>query len=139
MGFNNFFILGANHAQFSLFSILVFVLTETLVMYFFIATGKSIKQILSEQKNKNSEKLWNKVKNIKKIIFPHIMLTIFLISTLYIFYFGYIQSERLNDYISYAWLQLPLLLLSVLHHLWSLKIKNYCFKKQIDIITQMSG
>ncbi len=41
---NSFF--GANHAQFSLFAILVFVMTETIVMYFFIATGKSIKNIL---------------------------------------------------------------------------------------------
>ena len=39
---------GANHAQFSLLAILVFVLTETIVMYFFIATGKSIKNILIE-------------------------------------------------------------------------------------------
>ena len=47
---------GANHAQFSLLAILVFVLTETIVMYFFIATGKSIKNILIETHTKGEDK-----------------------------------------------------------------------------------
>ena len=93
MGIWNFSFLGSNHAQFSLFAILVFVLTETLVMYFFIATGKSIKLILAEQNNSDAIKLWEEIKYIKKLIFPQIMLTISLIGGLYIFYFGYIISN----------------------------------------------
>ena len=69
---------GANHAQFSLLAILVFVLTETIVMYFFIATGKSIKNILIENNSSESERLWDKIKSIKGTIFPQIMLTILL-------------------------------------------------------------
>ena len=61
---------GANHAQFSLLAILVFVLSETIVMYFFIATGKSIKNILIENNSSESERLWDKIKSIKGIIFP---------------------------------------------------------------------
>ena len=64
---------GANHAQFSLLAILVFVLTETIVMYFFIATGKSIKNILIENNSSESERLWDKIKSIKGIIFPQII------------------------------------------------------------------
>ena len=96
MGYTTFFIFGANHAQFALFTILIFVLTETLVMYFFIATGKSMKSILSNQVDLNATQLWNKVKHIKKIVFPHIMITILIIGGLYIFYFGYIKSAMSN-------------------------------------------
>ena len=138
MGYSTFLLFGANHAQFSLFSILIFVLTETLVMYFFIATGKSMKTILSNQGHLNAEKLWNKVKYIKNIVFPHIMFTIFIIGGLYIFYFGYIKSNTSNTPLAYSWLQGPLYLLGLFHHIWSLKIKNDSFKMQIEIINEMS-
>ena len=138
MGYTTFFIFGANHAQFALFSILIFVLTETLVMYFFIATGKSMKNILSNQADLNAKQLWNKVKHIKKIVFPHIMITILIIGGLYIFYFGYIKSAISNENLAYSWLLVPLYVSGLIHHIWSLKIKNDSFKMQIEIISEMS-
>ena len=138
MGYTTFFVFGANHAQFSLFAILIFVLTETLVMYFFIATGKSMKTILSGQGHLNAEHLWNKIKHIKKIVFPHIMITILIIGTLYIFYFGYIKSAISNENLAYSWLLVPLYISGLIHHIWSLKIKNDSFKMQIEIVSEMS-
>jgi len=138
MGYTTFFIFGANHAQFALFTILIFVLTETLVMYFFIATGKSMKSILSNQVDLNATQLWNKVKHIKKIVFPHIMITILIIGGLYIFYFGYIKSAMSNETLAYSWLQGPLYILGISHHIWSIKIKNDSFKMQIEIVSDMS-
>ena len=138
MGHTTFFIFGANHAQFALFAILIFILTETLVMYFFIATGKSIKTILSDKGHLNAEHLWNKVIHIKKIVFPHIMITILIIGTLYIFYFGYIKSALSNENLAYSWLLVPLYVSGLIHHIWSLKIKNDSFKMQIEIVSEMS-
>ena len=128
---------GANHAQFSLLAILVFVLTETIVMYFFIATGKSIKNILIENNSSESERLWDKIKSIKGIIFPQIMLTITIVGTLYIFYFGYVASNSNAENIKYAWISTPLFFIGYLHHIWTLKVKNYAFKMQIDIVGEL--
>ena len=128
---------GANHAQFSLLAILVFVLTETIVMYFFIATGKSIKNILIENNSSESERLWDKIKLIKGIIFPQIMLTITIVGTLYIFYFGYIASNPNAENIKYAWISTPLFFIGYLHHIWTLKVKNDSFKMQIDIVGEL--
>ena len=140
MGIWNFSVFGANHAQFSLFAILIFVLTETLVMYFFIATGKSIKAILTAQNTLDAAKLWEDIKYIKKLIFPQIMLTISLIGGLYIFYFGYIISNATDgNILQYTWVLLPLILISIIQHLWSLKIKNDSFKMQIDIVSKISS
>ena len=82
MGYLQFNISSANHSQFALFTILIFLMTETLVMYFFIATGKSIKSLLKDHEHGNI--LWEKIKLIKKDVFPHIMITIFLIGGLFI-------------------------------------------------------
>ena len=128
---------GANHAQFSLLAILVFVLTETIVMYFFIATGKSIKNILIENNSSESERLWDKIKSIKEIIFPQIMLTITIVGTLYIFYFGYVASNSNAENIKYAWISAPLFFIGYLHHIWTLKVKNDSFKMQIDIVGEL--
>ena len=130
---------GASHAQFSLLAILVFVLTETIVMYFFIATGKSIKNILIENNNSESEKLWEKIKSIKGIIFPQIMLTITIVGTLYVFYFGYVTSNSNAENIKYAWISAPLFFVSYLHHIWTLKIKNDSFKMHIEIVGELPG
>ncbi len=139
MGIWKFSFLGSNHAQFSLFAILVFVLAETIVMYFFIATGKSIKEILSNQNTSAAVELWEEIKYIKKLIFPQIMLTISLIGGLYIFYFGYIISNTpITSNLSYSWILIPLLVISIIQHLWSLKIKNESFILQIEIVRKIS-
>jgi len=137
MSFFSIQFFGASHAQFSLLAILVFVLTETIVMYFFIATGKSIKNILIENDSSESEKIWEKIKAIKGIIFPQIMLTITIVGILYIFYFGYVTSNSNAENIKYAWISAPLFLISYLHHIWTLKIKNDAFKRQIDIVGEL--
>ena len=130
---------GASHAQFSLLAILVFVLTETIVMYFFIATGKSIKNILIENNNSESEKLWEKIKSIKGIIFPQIMLTVTIVGTLYVFYFGYIASNSNAENVKYAWISAPLFFVSYLHHIWTLKIKNDSFRMHMEVVGQLPG
>ena len=139
MVFFNIQFFGASHAQFSLLAILVFVLTETIVMYFFIATGKSIKNILIENNNSESEKLWKKIKSIKRIIFPQIMLTVTIVGTLYVFYFGYVASNSNAENIKYAWISAPLFFVSYLHHIWTLKIKNDSFKMHIEIVGELPG
>ena len=137
MAFFDIHFFGANHAQFSLLAILVFVLTETIVMYFFIATGKSIKNILVENNSSKSKILWEKVKLIKGIIFPQIMLTITIVGTLYVFYFGYVTANSNSENIKYSWISAPLFLVGYLHHMWTLKIKNDSFKMQIDVIGEL--
>ena len=66
------------------------------------------------------------------------MLTILLIGGLYIFYFGYIISNSINESLPYSWLQGPLYVLGITQHIWSLKIKNDSFKMQVNIISKIA-
>ncbi len=130
MGYFHFRIFSANHAQFALFTILVFIMTETLVMYFFIATGKSIKSLLKD--HKNGKQLWEKIRIIKNEVFPHIMLTIALIGGLFI------HGGAVDNRLPIAWLHGPLFISAILHHSWSLIVKNRSFKNHIEIVSEMS-
>ena len=130
MGYFRFSIFSANHPQFALFTILIFITTETLVMYFFIATGKSIKLLLKD--HDSGKQLWKKIKLIKKDVFPHIMITILLIGGLFI------HGGAVDNRLPIAWLHGPLFIVAILHHSWSLIIKNRSFRKQIEIVSTMS-
>ena len=130
MGYFHFRIVSAHHAQFALFTILIFIMTETLVMYFFIATGKSIKSLLKD--HKNGKKLWKKIRFIKIDVFPHIMLTILLFGGLFI------HGGAVDNRLQIAWLHGPLFIIAILHHSWSLIVKNRSFRNQIEIVSEMS-
>jgi len=99
-------------------------------MYFFIATGKSIKLLLKD--HDSGKQLWKKIKLIKKDVFPHIMITILLIGGLFI------HGGAVDNRLPIAWLHGPLFIVAILHHSWSLIIKNRSFRKQIEIVSTMS-
>ena len=128
-GYLHFDVLGANHARFALFMILIFVITETVVMYFFISTGKGIKQAIETGLGK--KKLWTRERKLKMKLFPHLMLTLILVGGVFI------HGGAVDTHLPSAWLHGPLFLAAYGHHLWSLVIKNYAFKEQISIIADL--
>ena len=128
-GYWGFNILGANHTRFALFTILIFTITETIVMYFFITTGKAIKRAV--ESGLGDENLWSRERKLKMALFPQLMLTIFLVGGWFI-HIGAVENQ-----ISPYWLHSLLFLLAYVHHIWSLKIKNNSFKEQISIISEL--
>ena len=130
MGYFKFTVWGATHARFAIFTILVFILTETLVMFFFIATGKSIKQMI--QDGRGDTKHWQRVKKVKKWVFPQIILTIILVGAVFI------HGGVVDNNLALSWLHGPLFLLAFFQHIWSLVIKNRSFREQVNIAAEIS-
>ena len=130
MGLLNFTILGANQMRFSLLMILIFLITEIIVMYFFITTGKSIKQAIKN--GLGHEILWDLEKKLKMKLFPHLMLTIMMFSTWFILW-GAVDNNH-----QFAILHKPLFYLAFVHHGWTLIIKNRSFQEQIDIVSELN-
>ena len=128
-GYWNFEIMGANHTRFALFTILIFTITETIVMYFFISTGKAIKSAI--ESGLGRDELWSRERKLKMILFPQLMLTILLVGGWFI-HIGAVENN-----ISPPWLHALLFILAYIHHLWSLRIKNNSFKEQISIISEL--
>ena len=128
-GYWSFSIFGASHTRFALFMILIFTITETIVMYFFISTGKAIKSAINS--GLGEEKLWSRERKLKMVLFPQLMLTIFLIGGWFI-HIGAVENNMPTK-----WLHWPIFLVAYLHHLWSLKIKNDSFREQLSIISEL--
>ena len=126
-GYWNFDILGASHTRFSLFMILVFTITETVVMYFFISTGKAIKSAIELGLGENN--LWLRERKLKMKLFPQLMLTILLVGG-WVIHIGAVENQMPT-----APLHGLLFLIAFLHHLWTLKVKNTAFREQINIIS----
>jgi len=128
-GYWHFDILGASHTRFSLFMILIFTITETVVMYFFISTGKAIKSAIESGLGK--EELWKRERRLKMELFPQLMLTILLVGGWFI-HIGAVENQ-----ISPKWVHDLIFTLAFTHHLWSLNIKNNSFKEQLSIIAEL--
>ncbi len=70
-GYFNFDIFGASHTRFALFMILIFTITETIVMYFFITTGKAIKSAI--ESGLGNKDLWLSERKLKMQLFPQLI------------------------------------------------------------------
>ena len=128
-GMLDFSIFGANHTRFALFMILVFTITETVVMYFFISTGKAIKTAITD--GLGEDLLWARERKLKMVLFPQLMLTIFLIGGWFI-HIGAVENNMLTKPLHW-----PLFITAYLHHLHTLKTKNNAFKTQLGIISEL--
>ena len=62
-GYFDFEVIGASHTRFAIFMILIFTITETVVMYFFITTGKAIKTAIND--GLGEQKLLQREKTLK--------------------------------------------------------------------------
>ncbi len=128
-GYWHFDILGASHTRFALFMILIFTITETVVMYFFISTGKAIKSAIESGLGKDD--LWSRERQLKMRLFPQLMLTILLVGGWFI-HIGAIENQM-----SPVWVHHLIFALAYMHHFWSLMIKNDSFKEQLSIIAEL--
>ena len=128
-GMLDFSIFGASHTRFALFMILVFTITETVVMYFFISTGKAIKTAITD--GLGEDLLWARERKLKMVLFPQLMLTIFLIGGWFI-HIGAVENNMLTKPLHW-----PLFIIAYLHHLHTLKTKNNAFKTQLGIISEL--
>ena len=125
----NFQIFGASHTRFAVFMILIFTITETIVMYFFITTGKAIKEAIESGQGK--KELWYRERTLKMKLFPPLMLTILLVGGWFI-HIGAVENQ-----ISPLWLHRLIFFLAYIHHFYTLNIKNSAFKEQLSIISAL--
>ena len=128
-GYFDFEVIGASHTRFAIFMILIFTITETVVMYFFITTGKAIKTAIND--GLGEQKLLQREKTLKMKLFPQLMLTIFLVGGWFI-HIGAVENSVFTS--PFHW---PLFTIAYLHHWWSLIRKNDAFREQLAIISEL--
>ena len=130
-GWLHFPILNANHPTFALLTMIVYLFTETLVIFFFVGTGASIKEYTKEHHLKPDYQRQSLA--IKRKIYPPLLLNMLLVMILFISG-GAVDTNRLP-----SWLHGTLYGICLLHFVAVIRIQHHSFKENTALVLRMSG
>lgn len=129
--FLNFRVLQANHLTFMILTCIVYSFTETLVIFFFVGTGISIKEYTHDH---HLDTAFHKRSiAIKHKVYPPLMLSILFMVILFVLV-GAVDTRRLP-----AWLYQVIFAGCLAHYIKAKIIQHECFKNNTRIILEMSG
>ena len=129
-GYFQFNIIQANHPQFALLSVIFYMLTETLIMFYFIGSGTAIKKTI--QTGSMNANLYDNVKKTKMKLFPHLTLNMVFIGTIFIIG-GAVQMGRLA-----GWMHGLLFNLVFVHFIYTTFLQHRGFKENVEIISKLA-
>ena len=130
-GYYKFQIIQANHSQFALLSAIFYMLTETLIMFYFIGSGTAIKKAI--QATGISTNLYDNVKKTKMKLFPHLTLNMVFIGTVFIMG-GAVQTGGMS-----GWIHGLLFDLAFIHFLYTTFLQHRGFKENVDILGELAN
>ena len=130
-GYFQFKLFNANHPTFALLTMIIYLFTETLIIFFFVGTGVSIKEYILEKKL--SADFHKRSLKIKMRVYPPLLLSILLFMILFISG-GAVDTQHLP-----GWIHGTLFCVVLIHFLYAVHIQHQCFKENTQIVLEMSG
>ena len=127
--YSNMIFLDMNHIQFSLIASIFYMLTQTIIMFYFIATGKNIKKFIID--NNLDIKSYNNILNMKMKLFPHIMINMVLVGIVFVIG-GAIYSSIITD-----WQFIYLFILTIVHYGYLVVIQHNSFKENTELVIKL--
>lgn len=130
-GVFQFQIFHAPHPIFALLAVIIYLFTETLVIFFFVGTGVSIRDYTFEHK---FDTIYRKRSlATKRRVYPPILLNMFMIMALFISG-GAVDTRHLP-----GWLHGLFFLICMIHFIKMVQIQHQSFREETAIILEMSG
>ncbi len=129
--FGHFIVIKANHLTFMVLISMVYFFTETLVIFFFVGTGVSIKEYVLE--HKLTAEFQKQSFQVKMKLYPPLLLNMLYMIILFILV-GAVDTHRIS-----AWIYYSLFLFCIIDYIRIKIIQNKCFKDNTKIILNMSG
>ena len=126
-GFLQFNIYNANHIAFAFISTILYMFTQTLIMFYFIGAGKKIKETIINH-NLNKE-IYKDVIDIKRILFPPLTLNMLFVGTAFVLGGG-VHTGAISKY----W-HTGLFFISIFHYLKLIIIEHKSFIKNAHILS----
>ena len=126
-----FHIFNASPMSFLILTSIIYLFTETLIMFFFVGTGVSVKEYMLEQKI--SGDFHKRSIALKRKIYPPQLLNILILMTAFILY-GAADTGKIP-----VWVYQGLLLTGIIHFCYAKRIQHQCFRENTDIILSMAG
>lgn len=129
--FWQFQVFQANHLTFIILTSIIYLFTETLVIFFFVGTGVSVKEYTQE--HKLDTQFHKKSIAVKRRVYPPLLLNMLFMIILFIMVgavdTGHIAAEIYQLYFLFC----------LGHYLYTKKIQNDCFRVNTENILAMSG
>lgn len=129
--FLKFHIGQADHVTFMILTSIVYSFTETLVIFFFVGTGVSVKEYTLEHRLDNG--YHKRSIGIKREVYPPLMMNILYMIVLFVLV-GAVDTMRIP-----AWIYYLLFVFCIADYCRVKVIQNRCFRKNTQIILDMSG
>ena len=129
--FLHFWIFQANHVTFMILTSIVYAATETLVIFFFVGTGVSIKEY-TLQHNLDHE-FHKRSIAIKRKVYPPLMMNMLYMVILFVIV-GAVDTHRIPGWIYYC-----LFAFCIWDYIRIKIIQNQCFQENTQIVLDMSG
>ena len=124
-----FYVLQASPMSFLILTSIVYLFTETLIMFFFVGTGVSIKEYTQE--NKLKPVYHQQSISVKRKIYPPQLLNILILMTAFILY-GAADTQKIP-----LWVYQLSLLGGIVHFLYAKRIQHNSFRENTQIILDM--
>ena len=126
-----FYIFHANHLTFIILTSMVYLFTETLVIFFFVGTGVSIKEYTRDHKLEPD--FHKKSTAVKMQVYPPLLLNMLFMIILFIMV-GAVDTRQIP-----SWLYKAFFWFCLGHFLYVKNIQNQCFRQNTENILAMSG
>lgn len=126
-----FQIFKASPMSFLILTSIVYTFTETLVIFFFVGTGVSVKEYMLEHKITGD--FHKKMIALKRVMYPPQMLNLLIIMTAFVLY-GAVDTGKVS-----VWIYRGLLFGGILHFCYAKMLQHRSFRDNTNIILEMSG
>ena len=126
-----FNVLNANYISFSFVSTILYMFTQTLIMFYLIGAGKKVRELIIQYDlNKDTYK---DVLKIKSDLFPPLTLNILLVGTAFVLGGG-VQTKVLSKYWHHS-----IFLFSLLHFLKVILLSHKSLVKNSEILSYVGS
>lgn len=125
-----FNVLNANHPLFALLTIIIYLFTETLVIFYFVGIGVSIRDYVLA--NRLKKDYHTRSTAIKRRVYPPLLLNMLLVMVLFISG-GAVDTNHIP-----AWSHGLLFVLSLGQFVDTIRIQHQSFRESTAIVLEMS-
>lgn len=129
--FTHVHIFQANHLIFMVLVSIIYFFTESLVIFFFVGTGVSIKEYCREHKMDSA--FQRRSLTIKRRVYPPLLLNMLLMIIVFVMV-GAVDTHRLP-----MWIYQITFALGIIHFIKVKIVQNECFRDNTQVILEMSG
>jgi hypothetical protein len=129
--FTHFHVFNASPMSFLILTSIIYLFTETLVMFFFVGTGVSVKEYMLE--HKITADYHKRMISLKRKVYPPQLLNILILMVAFILY-GAADTGKIP-----MWVYQGLLIIGIIQFLDAKKIQHQSFRDNTFIILEMSG